>query len=77
MNDWELVYTSTLPHRVEIVLEVLKDQDIEAVKLDKRDSSYTMLGEIEVYTKKEDAYFVQFSMQTNVLCHPILILKRS
>ncbi len=67
MNDWELVYTSTLPHRVEIVLEVLKDQDIEAVKLDKRDSSYTMLGEIEVYTKKEDAILAKIIIEQNQL----------
>jgi len=67
MNDWELVYTSTLPHRVEIVLEVLKDQDIEAVKLDKRDSSYTMLGEMEVYTKKEDAILAKIIIEQNQL----------
>ena len=67
MNDWELVYTSALPHRVEIVLEVLKDQDIEAVKLDKRDSSYTMLGEIEVYTKKEDAILAKIIIEHNQL----------
>lgn len=67
MNDWELVYTSTLPHRIEIVIEVLKDQDIEAVKLDKRDSSYTMLGEIEVYTKKEDAILAKIIIDQNQL----------
>ncbi len=67
MNDWDLVYTSTLPHRIEIVIEVLKDQDIEAVKLDKRDSSYTMLGEIEVYTKKEDAILAKIIIEQNQL----------
>ena len=67
MNDWKLVYTSTLPHRIEIVIEVLKDQDIEAVKLDKRDSSYTMLGEIEVYTKKEDAILAKIIIEQNQL----------
>jgi hypothetical protein len=67
MNDWELVYTSPLPHRVEIVVEVLKDQDIEAVKLDKRDSSYTMLGEIEVYVKKEDAILAKIIIEQNQL----------
>ena len=67
MTGWELIYTSTLPHQVEIVLEVLKDQDIEAVKLDKRDSSYTMLGEIEVYTKKEDAILAKIIIEQNQL----------
>ncbi|MFZ7115595.1 MAG: DUF2007 domain-containing protein [Bacteroidota bacterium] len=67
MTGWELIYTSTLPHRVEIVLEVLKDQDIEAVKLDKRDSSYTMIGEIEVYAKKEDAILAKIIIEQNQL----------
>lgn len=67
MTGWELIYTSTLPHRVEIVIEVLSDQEIEAVKLDKRDSSYTMLGEIEVYAKKEDAILAKIIIQQNQL----------
>ncbi len=67
MTGWELIYTSTLPHQVEIVLEVLKDQDIEAVKLDKRDSSYTMIGEIEVYAKKEDAILAKIIIEQNKL----------
>ena len=67
MTGWELIYTSTLPHQVEIVLEVLKDQDIEAVKLDKRDSSYTMIGEIEVCAKKEDAILAKIIIEQNQL----------
>ena len=67
MTGWELIYTSTLPHQVEIVLEVLKDQDIEAVKLDNRDSSYTMIGEIEVYAKKEDAILAKIIIEQNQL----------
>ena len=67
MTGWALIYTSTLPHQVEIVLEVLKDQDIEAVKLDKRDSSYTMIGEIEVYAKKEDAILAKIIIEQNQL----------
>mgnify|MGYP000916717948 CR=1 FL=1 len=67
MTGWELIYTSTLPHQVEIVLEVLKDQDIEAVKLDKRDSSYTMICEIEVYAKKEDAILAKIIIEQNQL----------
>ncbi len=67
MQGWELIYTSTLPHRVEIVIEVLRDQEIEAVKLDKRDSSYTMLGEIEVYAKKDDAILAKIIIEQNQL----------
>lgn len=67
MQGWELIYTSTLPHRVEIVIEVLRDQEIEAVKLDKRDSSYTMLGEIEVYAKKDEAILAKIIIEQNQL----------
>ena len=68
MTDWELIYTSDLPHRIEIVLQVLKDQDIDAVKMDRRDSSQIVLGtSIEVYAKKEDAILAKIIIEQNQL----------
>lgn len=68
MPDWELIYSSDLPHRIEIVLQVLKDQDIDAVKMDKRDSSLIVMGTtIEVYAKKEDAILAKIIIEQNQL----------
>lgn len=68
MSDWELIYTSDLPHRIEIVLQVLKDQDIDAVKMDKRDSSLIVMGTtIELYAKKEDAILAKIIIEQNQL----------
>ncbi|MFW5792838.1 MAG: putative signal transducing protein [Bacteroidota bacterium] len=49
MNEnWEKVYTSAIEHRVEIVKAVLKDNEIDAVSINKKDRSY-LFGEIELY----------------------------
>jgi hypothetical protein len=67
MQGWEMIYASVHPHKVEIVMDVLKEQDIKTVKLDKRDSSYTMIGEIEVYCMEEDAILAKIIIDQNQL----------
>jgi hypothetical protein len=66
-DDWALVYTGNLPHRVDIVIDVLKDQDIDARQIDRRDSSYPMLGEIEVYVKQENAILAKVIIEQHQL----------
>ncbi|MBK6444085.1 MAG: DUF2007 domain-containing protein [Bacteroidetes bacterium] len=39
----------------EIVQAVLRDEGIESVSVDKRDSSYIAIGEIELYVPGENA----------------------
>ncbi len=67
MEGWVVVYSSNLQHRVDIVVEVLKDQGISAVPIDKRDSSYIMLGEIELYVKNDDAILSKVIIEQNQL----------
>jgi len=38
----------------EIAKEVLEDNNIEAVIINKKDSSYTSFGDIELYVKEEN-----------------------
>ncbi len=52
-DNWEKVYSSSFEHKVGIVKAVLKDNDIEAVVLNKKDSFY-LIGEIELHVKAED-----------------------
>jgi hypothetical protein len=58
-NDWQCVYTTNQPHRIEIAKAILKENAIEAVTVDKRDSSYITVGEIELYVKREDVILAQ------------------
>lgn len=49
MKDWTIVYKASISSRAEIVKGVLKDRDIEAVIVNKKDSTvHTSHGQIEV-----------------------------
>lgn len=53
--EWVAVYTSRQQHEVEIIKSILEDHDIQSVTIDKRDSIYVTVGEIEVFVKEQDA----------------------
>jgi len=50
-KGWVKVFTTDKMFRAEIYKRVLGDHDIEAVIINKMDSSYRNFGEIEVYVK--------------------------
>ena len=53
-DDWKKVYTTDQSYKAELVKGMLKEHDIESVIFNKQDRAYVMLGEIEVYVKKDD-----------------------
>ena len=53
-TDWTLVYTTTKAYMAELAKQMFLNQKIEAVVLNKRDSSYNSFGELEVYVKNND-----------------------
>ncbi len=66
MNEsWERVYLSDKMHLVEIVKAILADNDINSVVLDKRDSSYISVGDIEVYVSAENAIIARLIIEQN------------
>lgn len=48
-NNWKLIYTTATPIEAEIIKQMLESNGIEAVVLNKHDSSYQTFGEAEVY----------------------------
>lgn len=55
MKDWNVVYKSTILTRVEIVKGVLNDRGIDAISIDKKDSSlHIPHGQIEIMVKQSD-----------------------
>ncbi len=54
-------------HLVEIVKAVLADNDIPSVVVDKRDSSYISLGDIEIYVSMEHAILARVIIEQNQL----------
>jgi membrane protease YdiL (CAAX protease family) len=53
-DDWMKVYETDNVSDAEIVKGKLEDNDIDAVILNKKDSSYTTFGPVEVYVKPSD-----------------------
>lgn len=54
-NNWIKVYTTENPVTAEIIKQGLIENDIAAVIMNKKDSSYQTFGIIEVLVNKKDA----------------------
>lgn len=52
-KDWVQVYSTDKMFQAEIFKQVLADHEIEAVIINKMDSSYKSFGEIEIYVKND------------------------
>jgi putative signal transducing protein len=61
-KGWERIYFTDKPHIVSIVRSLLKENDIESVEVNKKDSSYAF-GDIEIFVKEEDAIFAKILIQ--------------
>jgi len=66
-KNWERIYLSNKMHLVEIAKAVLADNNIPAVVVDKRDSSYISIGDIEVYVSEENAILARVIIEQNQL----------
>jgi hypothetical protein len=52
---------------VEIAKAILNDSGIESVEINKRDSNYITIGEIELYVKSEEAPLASIIIKQNNL----------
>jgi len=54
MENWTCVYTTDQMNKAELVKEYLANENIEAVIFDKKDSAYTIFGDVELLVQPED-----------------------
>ncbi len=54
MENWKCVYTTNQVYKAEAVKDLLAEGNIEAVIVDKKDSAYTVFGEVELFVQPED-----------------------
>lgn len=66
-KEWVVVYRSTQPHKVNIAKAILEENGIHAVDLSKKDSAYTVLGDIELYVQPKDEVLARFLIDKNDL----------
>jgi autotransporter translocation and assembly factor TamB len=53
-KGWMMVWTVEKEYFAELIKKMLADHDIQAVSINKKDSSYTTFGDIEIYVKEEN-----------------------
>ncbi len=51
---WEIIYSSPLLYKTEILRALLEEEEIPAVVINKMDSAYLSFGEIELYVQRQD-----------------------
>lgn len=65
-NGWVNVYASDQPHLVNMAKDILRENQIEGVIVDRRDSLFTM-GEVELYVRDHDVMKAKFILEKNNL----------
>ena len=65
-KGWERIYSTDKPHLVSIVREILDENDIESVEVNKKDSVYGF-GDIEIFVNEKDAVGARVLIQENNL----------
>jgi len=54
-SNWAKVYSTQAPYKAEITKDVLEDEGITSVVVDKQDTAYGgVFGEVELYVRRED-----------------------
>ena len=53
-KNWDKIFVSKNPNLVDLFIQLLKEQNIQSVAINKKDSSYTIFGNIELYVKDTD-----------------------
>lgn len=54
-KDWTLVYTVNKSYQAELCLELLEENNITGVVINKKDTSFTTSGEYEIYVTEDSA----------------------
>lgn len=62
-KDWVQVYLTDKGYLAEILKDMLFDNDIQAIIMNKKDSAYVSIGDVELYVKKDDAVKAKFLIE--------------
>ena len=65
--DFVMVYSTPLAHKINIVKSVLEDNQINSYEINKKDSSYTFMGNIDLYVNEKDVVLAKFLIKTHEL----------
>lgn len=63
--NWTRIFSTTNPVEASMIVSMLNENGIEAVEMNKRDSSYLSFGMIEVYCPAENTVKAIHLIQSN------------
>lgn len=53
-KGWKLIFSTGEEYKAVLAKELLEDNDVLSVVLNKRDSAYQTFGNVEIYVSEED-----------------------
>ena len=59
-KNWVNIFTTNQAYLAEIIKDVLADNDMQAVIINKQDSAYITIGDIDIYVKAENVIKAKF-----------------
>ena len=66
-KGWVNIYSTGQLHLAEMAKELLKENQVESVIVDKRDSLYITIGEVELFVRDLDVMKAKFILEKNPL----------
>jgi hypothetical protein len=54
-EGWKKIYSTDKPYQAEMAVELLDENGIIGIVINKKDSSYLAFGNVEVFVKEEDS----------------------
>jgi hypothetical protein len=64
-KDWVKVYSSPQQHIINIIKAFLESSGINFIEINKNPSSYPLVGDIELYVQKKDAFNANYIINRN------------
>jgi len=62
-KDWALLYSTHLPQEAELLKNLLEHNDIDVILVNKKDSLYVTIGEVELYVKRDELIKAKFILE--------------
>ena len=53
-KEWVKIFSTSQSYQAELARQVLEENDIQSVIMNKKDSSYLLFGEIELYVNRDE-----------------------
>jgi len=64
-KDWALLISTNLPQEAELIKNLLEHNEIDSIILNKKDSFYVTVGDVELYVNRNDLIKAKFVIEQN------------